>query len=196
MTLGSDLEDRQRLRLFVNMVDDLGRCLAGAEYEVLRIAGLLRPLIIDSLAAQVGRDLGVASSYTVGSHFGTRERAERVPPEERGTIFAMLDGFSPQAGGRREEVKLERLLALVVLFLDGQPVTVRELIKNAAFVQGVVHPGKPKSDLDALLARYRQEIEVMGLPGSLPTLRAIGRVVHAGLAPLREVAVQKLASGG
>jgi hypothetical protein len=175
--------------MFLKTLDELEQRLrVGApEYDVLMSAASLRKLLLD------GEPL---------VHRVNRERRLRIrfrancggPPahviEDHPTYWSIHDGFDPETGHSRSrapsELRLEEMLRCVVMLVDGENMSVHDLIDFCAHIEGAVHVGKPKTPKEKAQALVAEEIRVGGMPPSTQSLLAIGRVVVHGLTALRD----------
>jgi hypothetical protein len=91
----------------------------------------------------------------------------------------------------RHVVKKTELFRLGVMIVDEHLFTALELMKHLAFVGGLLHAGGPKHPKDKAYQAYRSMLPIGGNVPGLLTLRAIGRVVHAGLMPLQDAVIRE-----
>lgn len=188
-------------KLFIYTMCDLEACAWSAvHYHRLRIPGLIRLLLLDEcpLYARM-RDSGYRSAvnFTVGRTLDEPP----APPLDQG-VCLVGNSIDPEVywfsksgldepryiEPSRRRVGKDTLLRLRVMWLEGTPITVKQLVRNMAYVRGLTHANAPETLEDALLLGLRDSLRIMGAPVGFETLRAIGRVVHRGLLPLmREV---------
>lgn len=181
-------------------------------YDLIQASGLIRKLLLDdsTLVHQVNRSRQLRIEY--------RYVELRVPENVPLTNISIGFGFDGIEGmpngamfGHHVCGKESQLLAAKVLYFAGETITVREIVRHAAYALGGVHPGKPtersaaieraaeqqaailedaRSSLDPAttppehLALVNAMAQLTRVPGGLATLRAIGRVVYQGLLPL------------
>lgn len=189
-------------QLFYWVMADLDACIRSPmHYHRLRIAGLLRLLLFDEhpLWAQVNRERRLRLEFRVGGYL------REVRPGD--PLYAMMasatefveDGIDPHLFGvpipDAETVDLKRLLALPIVRLDGTLLSVREFLQHMAYVRGVTHAGAAQDEAHSALLNWRLYMRLMGVPAGLATLRALGKVVYAGLLPLLEVVNSERCSG-
>jgi hypothetical protein len=91
---------------------------------------------------------------------------------------------------QRTTATRDQLLAYVLLRVNGQPYTLKDIVLFEAHVMGAVHAGSPNEDKQKVLLELNNRFQIGGYRSSLRQLQAIGRVIVKGLKPLRD-AVQK-----
>lgn len=188
--------------LFLRTYEDLARRSAiGAErYTVLGAAPLLRKLLLDS-----PRLLDEANRRGPGLRFTFRARQlppEDPPEQKAGMTFVgeMLgEGLDPdtdEASTPVVELSRDGWLNHTVVQLSSGPATVRDVIVQAANVEGGVHVTTPNEERQHRLLELSllTGLEVtrltdagLALPGTVTApniLSPIGRVTVAGIAPL------------
>jgi hypothetical protein len=180
-------------QLFCWTMVDLDACIRSTwHYHQLRIAGLLRLLVMDGspLAQQVNR------TYRESLHFLYLDGQVHVYPDPEQAADA--DGFSlavanldPRphmaAGGTPSTAKMDAWLKVPVLRLNEQELTVRTFVEQMAYVEGLVHAGKPRDAFEEELVVWRSALrrqDNLSLIG-FDLLRQIGRITYTGLLPLR-----------
>jgi hypothetical protein len=174
--------------LFLSTVDDLANRLApGAdEYTLLRSAGLLRQLLTDerALAPAIASRHKVKLSFVVNATPPPWEIVPGLPPFQ---FWSLNDGLTPTgaASPRPAQVDLAGLLGTRVMVVNGHDVTVKDIIRYVAHVEGAVHAGVPKGDVERALAEVSSDLEVAGYSATVAAVRGIGEVVLSGLQPLR-----------
>jgi hypothetical protein len=107
--------------------------------------------------------------------------------DEHTLLFAMLDGIDPQTARakRTELMARDQFLAATVLVANGRIFTVRDIILFEANVMGGVHAGALKTEQEQALNSIANALHQNDLRATLAELKAIGRVVLRGLAPLK-----------
>lgn len=175
--------------LFLATMDDLDERLAAAEeYDALRAAALVRQLLLDGapLVHQVNRERRVKVVFRVGDLGAV---PSRIPPGAVGVRF-MVDGLYPdQDLGRIQvvhEVGLDGFLGHPVGHYGDEPITIADVVKYLAHVEGGVHAGEPASEVDSNLARMAAAVRVGGLTAPVRVMRSIGRITRDALVPLRK----------
>ncbi|UKJ63941.1 hypothetical protein H1Q78_00095 [Cellulosimicrobium cellulans] len=171
----------------VGTMEDLRhRCRLSAidsRYEVVQASGLLRRLLIDgsALGPLVARQVGIVPAFTWYSvHQGDGGPGLLLDP----VILAEVAGekhLNALSGALHTE-GLKEFLKQPVISVPGHRVTIRELIKHYANVEGGVHVAvereSPNAVLSAALESEHQE-EVLR-----QTLVAVGRVTYRALEPV------------
>jgi len=172
-------------QLFIRSLEDLeNRLKSQDEYEILMIAGLLRKLLLDEspLIDQVNRRRRQKIKFTVNDY--------PVPSEEKNLMFwSVEDVFYPKTGSlfyKPIEVTKAQLLSRTVMIYDSHSISVRELIKHVAHIQGAVHSGMPKTNKEEAMKKLAEMFGIGGLPAGLRLLCVICRVIIEGLEPLKE----------
>ncbi|MGO4383405.1 hypothetical protein [Specibacter sp. RAF43] len=158
---------------------------ARSRYELLGIAPLLRKLLID------GRPLlntVRAARPEVPTKFRIRQwsapedgqRGEDLP------YFLRLGG--PELIGGPEDPalrKLEQFIGARVGMAQGRPLTVREVVKYYANVEGGVHFGVPKENAQSVLSQMAPMLPGRST-GHIEILAYLGAIVVDALTPLCE----------
>ena len=176
--------------LFLKTLGDLEERIASQdEYEILGASALIRKLLIDDhpLVDQVNREHGVKLTFAITA---ARKMPDGIPEP---MVFSVLDGIDPDTAPpflQRITASRDQLFASVLVRVNGQPYSLKDIVLFEANVMGAVHAGSPKEDKEKVLAQLNNMFQIGGHRTSLRQLQAIGRVVLRGLKPLRE-AVQK-----
>ena len=172
--------------LFNKTVKDIrNRLDSYDEYEILMIAGLLRKLIMDgdSLLNQVLRSKKPSVTFKINP-------LKELPPGlPRPTFHSIEDGFDPETSffpGPIKEVNRDQLLKAPVMQFMDHVVTVGDLIKHMSHVEGAIHPGSPKNEMEKALKYLGENLGIGGLPAGIRLLKAIARVVLKGLDELEK----------
>ncbi|HJQ92998.1 MAG TPA: hypothetical protein VJ874_01800 [Candidatus Thermoplasmatota archaeon] len=143
----------------------------------------MRRLILDkhSLVDKVARSHGFVQQYGVG---GSRTPLDFMQP----VIATRADGVDPDTSHLGEVLTLtkEAFLKYPVAYVKPTMYTVKDFIRFGAHVLGGVHAGDPEHHDDQVLLAFNQQFQIGGEDGCIRTLRAIARVVHRGLVPLRQ----------
>jgi hypothetical protein len=172
--------------LFLNSIDDLQKRVTSGvpEYDVVGISSLLRKLLLDEkpLVHLVNRKLKKKFKFQVNIIEPIWKRAGSPPP----TIWAQQDGFDPATAMNPlvSNVKLDEMLARVIIISEGYEITVKEVIQHTAHVKGGVHAGKSSTPKEEALDRLAEKWRLGGYEPGIRALQAIGRVVIRGLEPL------------
>jgi hypothetical protein len=72
------------------------------------------------------------------------------------------------------------------MMVNGEAVTVRDLIDQLANIEGAVHQTAPRERREVFLREAARNLFIGGLPAGIRQMQAIARVVLRGLAPLRD----------
>lgn len=181
-------------QLFLQTLDELKVRLAQTpdEYSVIRIAAILRQLLLDEqpLVEQVNRGRQTKLRF--------RFYEAALPAMPGATLVAatisIQPGPNPPTGGRVVEGTLKQLLAAPAAYFKGRLASVRDVIRYGANVAGGVHHSSAKTDQDQALLGFGRLMDAFGLPADVRSLVGIGYVVADGLEPLRD-AVMRGAAG-
>jgi hypothetical protein len=155
-----------------------------SEYEALMASGLLRKLLLESVVDSANRERRLKITYAVNDRSPAWELAGTPPP----VAYAVADGFDPDTALTRvirAVVNRDGLLARRVMLYRNQDVTVKDLIRSLANVEGGVHLGEPRNDAEAAASAIARMMRLGQYPAGVRTLMAVGRVVTKGLEPLR-----------
>lgn len=143
-------------------------------YQRLGIAPLLRKLLLDGepLIQRIRRvhpDVPVV--FTVG-----HVRRDRVTVTGD-SVIGMIEPPQPV------ELGLKQFLGHPFMQVTGSTITVGDVIRHFAHVDGGVHLGKPQNDSERVLSRVAPMLFIGG--GWTIALSELGRVTLAACAPLR-----------
>ena len=169
-------------QLFVSTIQDLDEKLRSTdEYEKLMIAGLLRKLLLDDspLVNQVNRQIGLRIRFTINDC--------ELSASELGLVLHSVAGIlnpDPRLTNNPIEVTIAKLLAFPIIMYRGNTFTIKDIVKNAANVQGAIHAGMAKEEKDNSLKELTDLVSVGGLPFVFSLLHEIGVIVRVGLEPL------------
>jgi hypothetical protein len=177
-------------QLFLRTLEDLDRRTAVAdEYEALLAAGLLRKLLLDEapLVHQVNRYRRERIRFRVNGE----TPLERTVLEDNPAFWAIGDAIDPDAfpgpgTSAPMDAKLDQFLARTVMFARGERLSVGDLIKQVAHIDGAVHKGKPSNVREELLDEMSRVMFFRDLPATVHHVQLIGRIVMGGLTPLRD----------
>ncbi len=184
--------------LFLETMRELReRAIPGSEYEVQKLGGLLRKLLLDGhpLVSTVNRTRRLEFRFRVYDGGPYHDLLMSTDP----VFWTVQDGFDPEtvlvASSRFIDVDRDRLLARRIVLLSGEWYTVKDIIKYVAQVEGAVHRAPPSDPKEQALAA--SGIQVGGYDS--PTVRslcAVARVVARGLEPLEaRIHADRAASG-
>ena len=177
-------------QLFLRTLGDLDRRTTVAdEYEALLAAGLLRKLLLDEapLVHQVNRYRREPILFRINGE----TLLERTIFEDDPVFWAIGDAIDPDAFpapgmSAPMDATLKEFLARTVMLARGQRLSVRDLIKQVAHIDGAVHKGKPTKAREELLDEMSRFMFFRDLPSTVHHVQLIGRIVVRALTPLRE----------
>lgn len=175
--------------LFVETIDDVRRRSADpgerSRYELLGIAPLLRKLLID------GRPLlntVRAARQQVPTAFHIRQWSAPKEPQHGESLPYILRLGGPELIGGPEDPALSNLKQFIrarVGMVQGQPLTVREVVKYYANVEGGVHFGVPEENAQHILSQIAPLL-LGRSTGHIEILAHLGAIVVDALTPLCE----------
>jgi hypothetical protein len=178
-------------QLFLRTLEDLDRrTMVADEYEALLAAGLLRKLLLDEapLAYQVNRYRRTRIRFRINGE----TPLERAIFEDNPLFWAIGDAINPDAFRELPgisapmDAKLDQFLARTVMFARGERLSVGDLIKQVAHIDGAVHKGKPTNAREELLDEMSRFMFFRDLPATVHHVQLIGRIVVRALTPLRD----------
>jgi hypothetical protein len=160
------------------------------QYRVLMSAALLRNLLLDGtpLTSIVNRDRKLKLRFRIAIN----ENYERVALQMGPLFYTRADGLDPSTNmidHVTKDLDATAFLHEMMMVVNGEKISVRDLIDFVANAGGAVHFDTAAKDRRPLIAAADSQISFgfggrLGLEPSLQALRPIGRVVVAGLAPL------------
>jgi hypothetical protein len=167
--------------LFLATLLDIDQKLEEASrYSLIRAAGLLRQLLLDS------------PSLVDAANRGHREKFEfevidfqEPPPVPHEAHWQNLDP-SHFPGAKTVKLNQQRLLQAPVLEMRGATATVRDLIRACANAKGGVHLGKARTSGEDTIINWDRAVALAGEEPSLRAVAGLCRVVIRGLVPLVE----------
>jgi hypothetical protein len=168
--------------LFVRTLNDLdSKTRSNDPYDILMIAGLVRKLLLDDypLADQVNRKTKHKIRFEVGSEPAFVKMLSTATYIHGDAI----DGKT--APGPTELLSKKEFLRFTIVISDGVRYSVKDVIKFAAHVSGAIHKTSPSTDAERSLQTIDSHFRFGRHSPSALQLRAIGRTVLNGLAPLR-----------
>lgn len=171
-------------KLFLERCDQMALLLESRkEVELLDLGGLLRQLLFDkkSLVDTVNtKPISLEFHVSAWPHIGTGG-----PP----TLFSLEDGLDPETappGMQTITLSRDQFGNYPVTYFQGQPVTVKDVIRYASNVAGGVHyDPQPRAEFD-LMGVLSQRFGIAGLPLGIRQLKASARVTMRALYPLIE----------
>jgi hypothetical protein len=175
--------------LFVETVVDVRRRshhpAARNRYELLGIAPLLRKLLIDSRPLL---NTVQAARLDVVTDFRIKPWSAPDDSQSSAEFSYHLQLGGPELVGGPEEPrarKLKHFLSATVGFIEGKPLTVREVVRYYAHVEGGVHFGVPASDEERVL-NMMAPLLLGRSTGQIQILAHLGTIVVNALTPLCE----------
>lgn len=176
--------------LFLKTIEDIEKKMKSRDgYDILMISGLLRKLLLDDdpLIHQVNQSQKLKISFTVNDR--------RPPIGDNSLMFwSIEDGFDPNTSVPRltkpVEVNKDQLLKRQIMIINGQIITVLDLIKFLSNVQGGIHAGQPMNSKETTLKEVQKYLGIGGLPAGIRSILSISRVILKGLEPLRTAITQ------
>lgn len=169
--------------MFLATLVDIDQRLAdGTRYSLIRAAGLLRQLLLDStpLVHVVNRAYHKKIEFEVIDY----RTPPPLPPQAH---WQNLDS-SRFPGANTITVNLKALLGAPCLELEGLIASVRDLIGACANAKGGVHLGRARTSKESALIDWDRAFTLIGEQPSLLAIAGLCRVVLRGLDPLvREI---------
>lgn len=156
-----------------------------SRYELLGIAPLLRKLLID------GRPLlntVRTARPEVPTEFRIRQWSASEDREHGQDLSYVLQLGGPElvgGPGDRALPKLKHFIGACVGMVQGRPLTVREVVKYYANVEGGVHFGVPEQDAQRVLSQMAPLL-LGRSTGQIEILAHLGKIVVDALTPLRD----------
>jgi hypothetical protein len=177
--------------LFIRTLADLEqRTTATDEYDALLAAGLLRKLLLDgraSLLAQVNRYRREPIHFRINGE----SAYEKVTLADNPAYWAIGDAIDPDRFplpglSVPVEAKLDDFLARTVMVVQGERLSVGDLIKQVAHIDGAVHSGRPSNPREEMLDHMSRFMVFRNLPSTVHHVQLIGKIVRRALNPLRD----------
>jgi len=174
--------------LFLETLTELRRRLAAIndEYELVMASGLLRKLLLDGepLVHQLNRGLRLQLRFPIATTDAFDAALMRYHP-----VFDLSpEGLSPKfnllPSAVTKQVDLDTFLAQRAAAIQGREVSVKDLIRQVSHIEGGVHAGTARTEIERLLAAASESVRINGVTMTAATIRGIGLVVLDGLAPL------------
>lgn len=173
-------------RLLVETIRDIeGRLGVGTAYDLVRVSGLLRQLLIDE------RPLihEANTEYRIKLRFCVAARREPFPIDLDRFAFH-FHSLTPSLGGV-EEVTLDTFLRLVVVEHNRQVFSVRDVVLTGAHVMGGIHNSPPKTEVEERLVQLAADMELAHSPLPHAVIRDIALVTIQAALPLLAAIVAK-----
>jgi hypothetical protein len=178
-----------RDELYVRTLEDVTRIAERPrdEFDLLLASAHLRKLLVDEdpLVHQVNRERRLKLWFEPSAEDAYTVEVMKDDP----IFYSPMDGFSPRLDVSpfpvtKETINLPRLLERRVAYVHGQDYSVRDLILQVANVEGGVHAGTPRSEVQKMLATAFPDMLVGGASWAVRCIRGIADVVVLGLEPL------------
>lgn len=169
---------------FLKEVAELERStLAAGDYNALKLAAILRRMFVDgtALVKTANREYRLNMSYEVSPQHW---RLAPCPVAPEFQYCSILPESAPP-NVKRDFLSLDRFLSFELAKVEGEPISVKDLIKIAANDLGGIHFA-PELD-----GRAQSALKLFGIgrdifPNHLDVIREIGIVARRALEPLRE----------
>lgn len=165
--------------LFLSTVADIERKVQeGSRYSLIRAAGLLRQIFLDStpLLHVVNRP------YQLKIEFETLDYHQQPPLIPDAHRVELDSSFFP--GAKTIRIDLEDFLKAPCFRTGGVTATVRDLIRACANAKGGVHLGEAKTYEENLILNWDRTFRLLGEEPSLVTIAGVCRVALRALNPL------------
>lgn len=184
--------DRERLFLGIYRELEERTMAEPSEYNVLKIAGLLRQLLLDKHRLI---DTVNSKARTNKPHLNIKyEVMDKTPYQQmmedlKPVFWTMQDGIYPKTAliaGKTKIVDRDGLLSYKVMSFAGFNVTVKDIIVYEANIGGAIHAEAPRGAVEKAIHEAANSVNVGGYPPQTRQLLAIARVVLDGLRPLKE----------
>lgn len=171
--------------LFVETIDDLNRRIKEPDiqnrYQLLGIAPLLRKLLLDK-PPLINTIRAVRPDISTKFHISQWSD----PGDDSLPFYLRLAGPEPVAHSDEPYLpKLKQFIGAKVGQARDLPLTVRDVVRYYAHVEGGVHFGKPTSDAEGILSEFAP-ILLGHSTGQIQILAHIGSIVVNALTPLYE----------
>ena len=158
---------------------------ARSRYELLGIAPLLRKLLLDARAL-----INTVRTARPGVPTEFRIRQWNAPEDgqhEEDLAYLVRLGGPELVGGPEDPAlpKLKHFIGARVGMVQGRPLTVREVVKYYANVEGGVHFGVPEEDAQRVLGQMAPML-LGRSTGHIEILAHLGTIVVDALTPLCE----------
>lgn len=184
------MDDQVRRTLFLRTLDDVeARLRSHDAYEVLYLSALLRKLLLDggiSLIDQVNKPYRFKIRFTIAD---PDTPYARLALSRNPEFFSIADGIDPDAKFPNAKVvsrTRDQFFQTPVLYVRGQPCSIRDLILFEANIMGAVHAGSPQTDKEKAIASIQQFYSLGGLPLALRQMLSIAKIVLVSVSPLRD----------
>jgi len=171
--------------IFLKTLEDLENKSKSRDwYDMLLVAGLIYKLLYDK--HPVVDAINTSKQEIV---FNVNDRT--LPSDPSLTFYSIEDGIDPETSvphlTKIKQVDRAGLYACPVMVVNGETITVKELIRFLRNKQGSVHfDDVSLTPKDRLLKELQATLFIGGVNSGLRLMRAIARVVVKGLDPLKD----------
>ncbi len=186
-----------RERLFLGIYRELEERIIAepSEYNVLKIAGLLRQLLLDKhrLVDMVNKPRPKKPRLDIKYEVMDKTPLQQMMEDLKPVFWTMQDGIYPKTAliaGKTKIVDRDGLLSYKVMSYAGFNVTVKDIIVYEANFGGAIHAEAPRGAVEKAIHEAANSVNVGGYPPQTRQLLAIARVVLDGLRPLKEQIAQ------
>ena len=165
--------------LFISTVMDIDQKLRkGSRYDLIRAAGLLRQLFLDStpLVHSVNRNYHQKISFETIDY---RPQFSKTPD-----AYSVSLDWSRYPSAKTKIINLDDFMKTPCFVTNGVTATVRDLIRACANSKGGIHLGKTKTIEEGIVIDWDDTIRLFGNEPSLQVLADVCRVSLIGLKPL------------
>ena len=171
--------------IFLRRCSQIVTLLSAKDKEsILDLALPLRQLLIDKHTI-----LGAANKNKIKIVFIVgKPKMHKIPKGVR-SIWSIIDALDPNTFGPqlpRMELNLNQFIKFVVMHYNDRDVTIRDIIKNAAEIEGGVHYDPREVKRNEPAGMMQKTISVWGIPIGIYSLRAIASVTIRALQPVIE----------
>jgi|GEM_PF-1875713 len=162
-------------------------------YELAKIAGILRHMLLD------GNPLIHKANKNFRTIIWFRYNEINKPPANCISLI-VADGFypptaSPSKSKKSRRKKLDKFIKARIAFESNREILVRDLIKGLCHAGGVIHSGKPESEVEAIVAKSADFSPKNNFTNMyIYTLKAVAKVVLKATEQLFNEIVQLIES--
>lgn len=154
------------------------------EYALLRSSAIVRALLLDDapLLHQVNRQRRRRIQFAVFESYVSAEILKDKP-----FFYSVGSGLSPRLSivtGTVTTLNLDQFLKYRVTVVADRRIDVQTVVKFLANVAGGVHPGTPKTELEALLGEANDGLGIGGVGSIAASMQGIADVVATACEPL------------
>lgn len=156
------------------------------EYAALESSGLVRKLLIDEspLLHQVNRQRRRRVRFEVAGNVAYETELFKDGPMVWVPGAALSPRLSIMAHFTVRSLTLDQFLAHRAMFVAGHDVSVHDVIVQLAHIEGGVHAGTPKTDVEHLLQQANAQLGISGMGSVANSMQGIADVVVVALQPL------------